>query len=212
MELETSTVNQERRTTGMQRHGRAARVVNAVLKATGEELAAMGYASLRIDDVAKRAGVNKTTVYRRWPTKIELVSDAIQFHLQEQDAAPFPETGSLRGDLLAYFEHLLESMQHPLYRGILLALNSHLDPTLDVLGKKMRAKNRQFRASLIQRGIERGELPRTVDAELVADLVSSPILLSVLHHGETVTSSYIESVVDTVLTGTAANAFRAEIN
>lgn len=212
MELETNTGKQERRTTGMQRRGRAARVVSAVLKATGEELAAVGYAALRIEDVAKRAGVNKTTVYRRWPTKIELVSDAIQFHLQEQEAVLVPDTGSLRADLLAYFEHLLELMQRPLYRGILLALNSHLDPTLDVLGKKLRKKNRQFRASLIQRGIERGELPRTVNTKLVADLVSSPILLSVLHHGESVSSSYLESIVDTVLAGTAANAFRTAPN
>lgn len=212
MELETNTDNQDRRTTGVQRRGRAARVVNAILKATGEELAETGYAALRIEDIAKRAGVNKTTVYRRWPTKVELVAEAIRIHMQERTAESFPDTGSLRGDLLAYFRNVLKSMKQPLYRSILLALNTHQDPTLDDLGRQLRARNRKFRSDLIQRGIERGELPRTVDAELVADLVSSPILLRVLHHGETVTASYIESLIDTVLAGAAANAFRVGLN
>jgi AcrR family transcriptional regulator len=209
LELEADSDTQDRRTTGVQRRGRAARVVNAVLQAAAQELADVGYTAFRVEDVARRAGVNKTTVYRRWPTKIDLVTDTIHSHMYERSAEPFPDTGSLRGDLLAYFKTLLESMQHPLYRGILLTLNGHIDPALDVLAGKLRGENRQFRTRLVQRGIERGELPRTVDAELVADLVSSPILLSVLHHGETVTPSYIESVVDTVLTGTAANAFRS---
>lgn len=208
MELEASKDNRERRTTGAQQRGRAARVVNAVLKAAAEELADVGYTALRVDDVARRAGVNKTTVYRRWPTKTDLVYDTIHSHMSERSAESFPDTGTLRGDLLAYFETLLKSMQRPLYRGILLTLNSHVDPALDVLAKKLRGENRQFRTGLVQRGIERGELPRTVDAELVADLVSSPILLSVLHHGEAVSSSYIQAVIDTVLTGTAANAYR----
>ena len=212
MEPEAKADNLERRTTGIQRRGRAARVVNAVMQAAVEELAEVGYAALRIEDVANRAGVNKTTVYRRWPAKIDLVCDAIQSHMQERAAEPFPDTGSLRGDLIAYFEGLVASMKQPLYRGILLALNSHMDPTLDALGRELRAKNRQFRAGLVQRGIERGELPSSVDAELVANLVSSPILLRVLHHGEPVTADFIEAVVDTVLAGTAANAYRASLN
>ncbi len=212
MEVEATTDNPERRTTGVQRRGRAARVVSAILAATDQELAEVGYAALRIEDIAKRAGVNKTTVYRRWPSKVELVCEAIKNHMQERAADSFPDTGTLRSDLLAYFRNVLKSMKHPLYRSILLTLNSHLDPALDDLGRQLRAKNRKFRSDLVQRGIERGELPRTVDAALVADLVSSPILLRVLHHGETVTTSYIESLVDTVLAGTAANAFRAGIN
>lgn len=212
MELDASKANRERRTTGAQQRGRAARVVASVLKAAAEELADVGYTALKVEDVARRAGVNKTTVYRRWSTKNDLVYDAIHSHMYERSAEPFPDTGSLRGDLLAYFETLLQSMQHPLYRGILLTLNSHVDPALDVLAEKLRGENRQFRSSLVQHGIERGELPRTVDSELVADLVSSPILLRVLHHGETVSSSYIEAVIDTVLTGTAANAYRGTVN
>lgn len=212
MNLETKPDTKERRTTGVQRQGRAARVLNAILDASCEELSETGYAALRIEDVAARAGVNKTTIYRRWPTKVELVTDAIKSHLQEQSTASLPDTGSLREDLLVYFQTMLASLEQPLYRGILLALNSHLDPTLDELGRELRTKNRRIRAGLVERGIERGELPRKVDAELVANLISSPILLSALHHGEPVTASYIESIVDTVLAGTAANAFRANLN
>ena len=57
--------------------GRSARIVADVLRATAEELARVGYAALRMEEVARVAGVNKTTVYRRWPTKEDLVSAAL---------------------------------------------------------------------------------------------------------------------------------------
>ena len=87
-----------RRTEGRRVHGRSARVVEDVLKATLEEIGRAGYEALRVEDVASRSGVNKTTIYRRWPTKVDLVSAAMR-HLAP--APEPPETGSVRSDLLA---------------------------------------------------------------------------------------------------------------
>ena len=70
---QTPTERSTRRTEGIRSRGRSARVVQEVLTATAEELGRSGYAALRIEDVAERAGVNKTTIYRRWPTKAALV-------------------------------------------------------------------------------------------------------------------------------------------
>ena len=67
-----------RRTEGVRVKGRAARVVSDVLIATAEELTRVGYAAFRVEDVAARSGVNKTTIYRRWPTKPELVTAAVR--------------------------------------------------------------------------------------------------------------------------------------
>src|SRR5438105_12835542 len=78
--------------------GRSARVVASILAATVAELARSGYASFRIDEVAARAGVNKTTIYRRWPTKAELVRAAL---MASDDPGPPPSTGAVRSDLLA---------------------------------------------------------------------------------------------------------------
>src|SRR4051812_35901624 len=87
-----------RRTENVRVQGRSARVVEAILQAVGEELGRVGYADLRIEDVATLSGVNKTTIYRRWPQKSELVTAAVE------RLTPVPEvydTGSLRSDLLA---------------------------------------------------------------------------------------------------------------
>src|SRR5262245_66483 len=74
-------------------------VVRGVLAAALEELGRTGYGALRIEDVAARAGVNKTTVYRRWPTKEDLVRAALLSITADQFVVP--NTGSLRTDLLA---------------------------------------------------------------------------------------------------------------
>ena len=77
--------------------GRAERVRNAVLEATAELLTEVGYDQLTIDEVAARAGVHKTTVYRRWPTKPELITAAASAHSEQN--VPIPDTGTLLGDL-----------------------------------------------------------------------------------------------------------------
>src|SRR5436309_11083116 len=76
---------------------RGAAVIEAVIQATFEELVRVGYGGLSIEEVAARAGVNKTTVYRRWPTKGELVTAAL-VSLPPQFGT-LPNTGSFRGDL-----------------------------------------------------------------------------------------------------------------
>src|SRR5512138_898011 len=73
--------------------GRSERVVRDVLAAAAAEMARVGYVALRVEDVAARAGVNKTTVYRRWPTKADLVRDVLCGLGGDQHEAP--DTGSL---------------------------------------------------------------------------------------------------------------------
>src|ERR1700748_1529336 len=86
-------------------------VVQRVLAATMEELALVGYRALRVEDVAARAGVNKTTVYRRWPEKVELVRAALGCVADRKMVAP--ETGSLRGDLLALGRNMNQLFSSP---------------------------------------------------------------------------------------------------
>src|SRR3954464_9891698 len=74
--------------------GRSERVVRDVLGAAAKELARTGYAALRVDGVAAAAGVNKTTVYRRWPTKPELVRATLQ--ALTQGSMTTPDLGSIR--------------------------------------------------------------------------------------------------------------------
>src|SRR6185312_2142551 len=85
-----------RRTQGRPQGG-SEEIVRAILDATLVQLEARGFAELRVDDVARAAGVNKTSVYRRWPSKAELVLAALRN--RSEDEPTFVETGELRRDL-----------------------------------------------------------------------------------------------------------------
>ena len=87
--------NAEHRVGEQRPGGRAERVRAAVLGAAAELLTDVGYDKMRVEDVADRAGVHKTTVYRRWPTKAALTADAIA--LNSADAVPIPDTGTIEG-------------------------------------------------------------------------------------------------------------------
>src|SRR6516162_5006549 len=91
--------SQPRRTRQQRLGGRSERVVRDVTRATAAELARVGYAELRVEDVATEAGVNKTTIYRRWPSKIELVAAAIR--AINEPSGDLPDLGSISLDLLA---------------------------------------------------------------------------------------------------------------
>ena len=99
---------------GIRTGGRSARVVDDVLKATAEQLGRMGYGALRVEEVATQSGVNKTTIYRRWPTKSLLVAAALRQH-QVLEAAP--DTGDLVRDLVSMFEASVCAFDTDVMRG-----------------------------------------------------------------------------------------------
>ena len=197
----------DRRTSGVRRHGRAAKVVASVLKTTAEELNRVGYANLRVDEVAARAGVNKTTIYRRWPTKANLVSDTLDSHIEVE--RPAPDTGSLRGDFVAYLTNMVTLSRTAMWGGILAALAGRTDPEVEAVARKLYYRERDFRTGLVQRATDRGELPKGVNAELIGDMCSAPILRRLLTFGESVEVGYIEAVIDVTLAGAAVAAVRS---
>jgi AcrR family transcriptional regulator len=86
------------------RRRRGAVLEAALLEATWQELCDVGYAALTIDAVAQRAGTSRPVIYRRWATKPELVLAAVARALHREDVE-LPDTGTLRGDLLALMRH-----------------------------------------------------------------------------------------------------------
>ncbi|OLT05061.1 TetR family transcriptional regulator [Pseudonocardia sp. CNS-004] len=84
---------------------------SAILEAVLAELTEAGYGRLSMERVAERAGASKASVYRRWPSKVELVMDAV-YHVFPNAASP-PDTGSLRGDLLAMMRAVAEQLAGP---------------------------------------------------------------------------------------------------
>jgi AcrR family transcriptional regulator len=191
-----------RRTTGVRTRGRAAEVVERILRATGEELSRVGYAALRVEDVAARSGVNKTTVYRRWPTKPELVAAAVRELMAQRDDI---DTGNLREDLRASLLALLAMGGQPLGQGVMRIMQTErADPEVDALTRTLRTEQRALRRAMVERGIARGDLKTSLSPELVVDLVTAPVLNRAMTFGELVDASYVDAVLDVVLAGLAA--------
>lgn len=195
-----------RRTEGVRTRGRSARVVSEVLRATLEEIGRIGYEALRFEDVASRSGVNKTTIYRRWPTKVELVSAA----LREFVSAPEqPETGSLQTDLVALLRLTASRAQSNMGRGILRMLQvERTHPEVDAVKRHLRAEHIQTRRAIVDRAIARGELPAETDAELVVELVFAPILRRCIDGPFPADHAFIEATVAVVVAGAKSGAAR----
>jgi AcrR family transcriptional regulator len=173
-----------------------------VLRATAEELSHVGYAALRVDEVARLSGVNKTTIYRRWPTKPELVAAAMRAIEKPSTSI---DTGTLRGDLKQSLLEALALSIQPLGGGIMRILQTERAiPEIDSIAKTIRKEQHDARVAMVERGVTRGELPQGVDTHLVVDLVSGPVLRRALTFGELVSEAYVDQVLDAVLAGVAA--------
>lgn len=185
----------------MRTRGRAARVVERIVGATVAELSRVGYEAMRVEDVAARSGVNKTTIYRRWPTKAEMVASAL---VEGTKLRPAIDTGSLREDLRI---SLLGAFKlKPSEQGVLRIMQMERSiADVDALARRMRDELRNARIAIVRRGIARGELPSGVDVELIVELVSAPVQRALLFN-ETIDEQFIERTLDVVLTGAAAHA------
>ncbi len=176
------------------------RVVCGVLEAAREELARIGYRGLRIEDVASLAGVNKTTIYRRWPTKSELVHDTLRTMLDAE--TPAPDTGSLRGDTLLIAQGALDFLASADGQVLVRMLISEgtepdLRRILDVLRDEKRCG---FRA-VFERAAERGEIRSGVSVDLVLSTLFGCLLDRVFGHGAAPSSIDLDALVDLVLYG-----------
>jgi AcrR family transcriptional regulator len=148
----------------------------ALRRALLEELAANGYGRLSIEAVARRAGVAKTAVYRRWNAKLDMVLDVVTEVAGRR--LSLPDTGSLRGDLQLVLQTLTHALEHPLASQIIpdLLVEAGRDPKIAAaLQRALRGAQDEVGVRLISRAIERGELSADTDPDLAVDLVVGPL-------------------------------------
>jgi len=194
----------KRHTEGVLNGDRQERVIDSVLRATAEALARSGYAGLRVEEVAALAGVNKTTIYRRWPTKPGLVAAALEAFRPREEP---PETGCLRDDLVTAMGSYIRYARTPIGRGIVRMMQAERsDPTVDKLAREQKQQQRSALVPLIERAIARGELPATADAEFVNELIFGPLFARLITWGDRPDDVFIIQVVETVLAGVRARS------
>jgi AcrR family transcriptional regulator len=160
--------------------GRGPRLRAAVFAATLAELAERGYANLTVDNVARRAGVHKTSLYRHWPDRQRLVLDALTANVAA--SMPIPDTGHLETDLRAYARELVGWLTSPVGRAILAATLSDAArvPEIGALERGFFDDRLRRAEPLITRAIARGEVPSDTDPAEVVKTMIAPIYLRLL--------------------------------
>jgi AcrR family transcriptional regulator len=175
----------------------------AAIAATLAELAENGYSALSLERIASRAGVNKTTLYRRWETRENLVLEAMLERAGEHISVP--DTGSLSEDLLELARTAAANAASPEVSAMAraVAASSPHDERLAAANRRFWAERLELDAVIVQRAIERGEVDPGIDPKLVIEAVLGPIHLRFLLSGERVDRRFLEGIVDAVVKGIA---------
>ncbi|WP_437966963.1 TetR/AcrR family transcriptional regulator [Sorangium sp. So ce260] len=185
-------------------------IVRGILAAALEELASAGYRALRIEDVATRAGVNKTTVYRRWPTKEDLVRAAL-LSVTDEKIVP-PNTGSIREDLIALGRAIVEIQTSPVGQSLFhVFLAEGPDSELMAIARSLRAVQESGLRAIVEGAVARGELAPSDDPMLPFELLAAYLKHKMIADRAGVDEAQLARVVDLILLGALSPARRKQI-
>lgn len=172
----------------------------AILDAALEVLAEVGYDRLTVSAVHKRAHASAKTVYRRWSGKEELMTAALQHAVTRagHETGDLPDTGTLRGDLVANLHRPSAAPTRNLTHGLLAVAASSGE--LGALALELlRSQEARLMKVILARARERGEVGDGVDAMLVADVTRGMTLQHLLLTDEPADAEFVETLVDRVL-------------
>ena len=180
-------------------------VTEAILEAGIEELASNGYAGMSMEGVARHAGVGKSAIYRRWPSKEQLTGELIA-RLGVRSRDDVPDTGTLRGDIRiilgemvlwfddrrtgrAFADLVAQAMRRPALAEVLLR----------AFGEPRRARV----SVVLDRAVARGELDPGADREVLLDLVAASVFWRLVVRREAASASFLDSIADLIVTHAA---------
>jgi AcrR family transcriptional regulator len=174
-------------------------VTEAIHQAVVDELKTRGYGRVTVDAVARRAGVSKAALYRRWPTKDRLVLDVVT-RLSVPPAAP-EDTGSLRTDLIALLRSFYEWLTDGDVGQVLADLTAEAgrNPELATsIAQRIGEPRRALASVVITRAVERRELPETIDIDMALDLIGGPLYWRVIVRGVQLDEDYLGRLVTAI--------------
>ncbi len=172
---------------------------DAILLATRELLAERGFDGMTMDAVADRAGAGKATVYRRWPSKVQLTVDAVVCAKGVPTSIDdIPDTGSLRTDLLAIRSGRRRSDESELMSGLMSAVKENPEVAAVFHEQFVRSRVRLMRG-ILDRAQARGELRAGLDLDMVAAVAPAMIVYRKMVAGQTVDDAFMERLIDSVI-------------
>ncbi|MET8986104.1 TetR/AcrR family transcriptional regulator [Nonomuraea wenchangensis] len=171
----------------------------AIHRATLDELAESGYAGLTMERVAERAKAGKASLYRRWPSRLELVAEAVRTVLPTPESVP--DTGELRGDLIAMLGQAVRALSGPAgeaLRGLLgEALSS--GSQLGAMRRTSQGMGRKAMEEVVRRAVERGEVDPGVVTPRRLDAGHALLRHHFLFNGTPIPDELVVQIVDEVL-------------
>ncbi len=169
-----------------------------MLAAASELLLEEGVPGFTVDEVARRSGVAKTTIYRHFPTKNELIIAAIDGAM----AVPAtPDTGNLRDDIIEFLDEVRPIFADPDIRALFYDLWSAgaRDPELDRLQKAMMAGRAGPTATIYERGIARGEISPDIDYLTALEIIEGPFMVRSIVRPETLDDMDLDALADQII-------------
>jgi AcrR family transcriptional regulator len=192
--------------------GRTARVREAVLQAAGDALAADGFETLDLAEVARRAQVGKTTVYRRWGSPGALAADLLA-DMADQ-SLPRTDTGSLRSDLRANARLVVKTLTDPrqgrLFKALIAASLCN-DQAAQALHHFYAVRVEEW-AGCVRDAAGRGEVPADTDSHAVIAAVSAPLYYALLNSGRPLTDADADHAADAAATAAQAGVWGRPAN
>ncbi len=187
--------------------GRTARNTAAVFTATVDELADRGFDEISIESIAARAGVHKTTVYRRWGSKTELVRQALA--ATAQSMIEVPDTGTVGEDLRLLSRAVQATLGSP--RGAAttrsVLAGAAASPEIRAMMARFWDTRLAAIAAIIDRAVARGELPAGTEPAGVMHAVAAPLYYRLLVTGEPLTPEHADEAAAAALAAARAGVF-----
>ncbi|MFH7349253.1 TetR/AcrR family transcriptional regulator [Acinetobacter variabilis] len=180
----------------MSEEEKCSRHQHSILQAVSDALAEGEYHQLTIEDVAARAGVGKSTIYRWWKHKSELVLDA--FKQRTAGVFELDASQSLRSNLVQQLTLLVQALNHPVGRALLVVMANHRELAADFFQQYLLPRRKQTH-QLIQQAIERGELRADYPFDLMLDTLYGPIHYQIIFFNRMPDDQYIQNLVDLAL-------------
>ena len=177
---------------------RVERSRSVILSAARAVLTEVGCGSLTIEAVAARAGVGKSTIYRHWPGKIELIEDAL---CSLRDEVTVPMGGSVRDRLVGFLQGMARNMADSTWSACLPAMIDAAERDAEVLAlqRRISQERRQALVDLLAEGVRAGEIGPSLDLSLLAECLVGPILVRRLLLHEPFDPAAVPALVDQLL-------------
>lgn len=178
-------------------------MIEHVFTVTLEQLARHGFEGLSVPEVARLAGLNKTSVYRRWATKSDLVQEALRLSMGHR--APPVDSGVLRTDMLNLARGAVDFVESPVGMGVLRTLfgGGASPPVRKLVTSMWRGQDENAPRGVFIRAISRGEIPEEANIELALTTIAGALMHRVFVEQVRVTDASLEALIDLVLFGLA---------